>query len=95
MRTIYIDNNNICYPTDDGTRTAIETDALDNVEDLALPFYKYYPASEGKVELIQCFDSPSAELTEKAFQSGVDSMDDTIAGLIDEIALLCEELIGE
>lgn len=95
MRTIYIDENYICHATDDGTRTAVETDALDSVCNSALECYKFIPTTKDKAELIQCIDSKSAAIGESAFQDGINSQDETIAELMDEIANLCEELIGE
>lgn len=95
MKTIYIDSNNICHPNNDGTRKPIETNAFDGICDASLEFYKYYPKAKGKAEFIKCIDSKASALVQKSYEDGINSQDETIAELMDEIANLCEELIGE
>ena len=67
MKTIYIDNEYICHADDAEGRTAIETDALDNVSDIALECYKFIPAHDDKVDFIQCFDSKTADRIQRQF----------------------------
>ncbi len=44
--TIYIDNNYKCHVTDDGTLTAIETDAFDGKCTEYIEGYRYVPAGQ-------------------------------------------------
>ncbi len=44
--TIYIDNNYRCHVTDDGTLTAIETDAFDGKCTEYIEGYRYVPAGQ-------------------------------------------------
>ena len=66
MRTIYLDSEFICHAENEDGRKAIETDALDYVCDSALEFYKFFPAHDGKVDIVQCFDSRVADSVQKA-----------------------------
>jgi len=43
MRTIYIDPDFRCHLTDDGTRTAVETDFFDGKCDAFVEGYRYVP----------------------------------------------------
>ena len=44
MKTIYIDSDFKCHLTDDGTRTAVETDYFDGICDAMLEGYRFVPA---------------------------------------------------
>ena len=46
MRTIYIDSDFKCHTVNDGTMTAIETDAFDGKCDAYIEGYRYVPAGE-------------------------------------------------
>lgn len=46
MKTIYIDSEFKCHVTDDGTMTAVETDAFDGKCDTFIEGYRYVPAGE-------------------------------------------------
>jgi len=73
MRTIYIDSNSICHADYADGRTAVETDALDNVHDASLAYYIYVPKGStytkpngNKIhgEFIQCLDANAADKAE-------------------------------
>lgn len=44
--TIYIDTNYKCHVTDDGTMTAVETDAFDGMCTEYIEGYRYVPAGQ-------------------------------------------------
>lgn len=44
--TIYIDNDYKCHVADDGTMTAVETDAFDGKCDAYIEGYRFVPAGE-------------------------------------------------
>ena len=44
--TIYIDNNYICHVTDDGTMTAVDTDAFDGKCTAYIEGYRFVPAGQ-------------------------------------------------
>lgn len=44
--TIYLDSNFVCHLTDDGTRTAVETDVFDGKADAYIKGYRYVPEGE-------------------------------------------------
>ena len=44
--TIYIDDDFKCYTSDDGTMTAVETDAFDGKCDTYIEGYRFVPAGE-------------------------------------------------
>ena len=44
MRTIYIDSNFKCHVTNDGTKTAVETNAFDGKCDAYIEGYRYVPS---------------------------------------------------
>lgn len=46
MRTIYLDPDFKCHPTDDGTMTAAETDFFDGKCDTFIEGYRFIPAGE-------------------------------------------------
>lgn len=46
MRTIYIDSEYKCHITDDGTMTAVETDAFDGKCDTYIEGYRFVPSGE-------------------------------------------------
>lgn len=46
MRTIYIDSEYKCHITDDGTMTAVETDAFDGKCDTYIEGYRFVPNGE-------------------------------------------------
>ena len=46
MKTIYIDSDFKCHLTDDGTRTAVETDFFDGICDTMLEGYRFVPAGQ-------------------------------------------------
>lgn len=46
MKTIYLDSDFKCHVTDDGTMTAVETDAFDGKCDNYIEGYRYVPAGE-------------------------------------------------
>ena len=46
MRTIYIDSEFKCHVTNDGTMTAIETDAFDGKCDAFIGGYRFVPAGK-------------------------------------------------
>ena len=46
MKTIYIDSDFMCHLTDDGTRTAVETDFFDGICDTMLEGYRFVPDGE-------------------------------------------------
>lgn len=46
MRTIYIDPDFKCHVTDDGTMTAVETDAFDGKCDTYIEGYRFVPSGE-------------------------------------------------
>ena len=46
MRTIYIDSDFKCHTVDDGTMTAIETDAFDGKCDAYIEGYRFVPDGE-------------------------------------------------
>lgn len=46
MKTIYIDSDFKCHPSDDGTRTAVETDVFDGKCDTFIEGYRFVPAGE-------------------------------------------------
>lgn len=43
MKTIYIDENYMCYLEDGDNRTSVETDAFDETVDEAIIYYRYIP----------------------------------------------------
>ena len=47
MKTIFLDSDFMCHLTDDGTRTEVQTDALDHLCDRAIELMRYVP--EGRV----------------------------------------------
>ena len=46
MRTIYIDSDFKCHTVNDGTMTAVETEAFDGKCDTYIEGYRYVPAGE-------------------------------------------------
>ena len=46
MKTIYIDADFKCHVSDDGTRTAVETEFFDGKCDAFIEGYRYIPAGE-------------------------------------------------
>ena len=46
MRTIYIDSDFKCHITNDGTMTAVETDAFDGMCDAYIEGYRFVPSGE-------------------------------------------------
>lgn len=44
--TIYLDSNYLCHLTDDGTMTAVETDAFDGKEKAYIEGYRYIPEGQ-------------------------------------------------
>ena len=46
MKTIYIDADFKCHVSDDGTRTAVETDFFDGKCDAYIEGYRFVPAGE-------------------------------------------------
>ena len=46
MKTIYIDNDFKCHVTDDGTMTAVETDAFDGKCDAYIEGYRFVPSGK-------------------------------------------------
>lgn len=46
MRTIYIDPDFKCHVTDDGTMTAVETDAFEGKCDAYIEGYRFVPSGE-------------------------------------------------
>ena len=46
MKTIYIDSDFMCHLTDDGTRTAVETDFFDGICDAKTEGYRFVPAGQ-------------------------------------------------
>ena len=68
MRTIYIDAGYVCHAENADGRTAVETDALDNVCDYALPYYRFVPAHDGKEDFVQCFDSKIADSVQTLYE---------------------------
>lgn len=46
MKTIYIDSEFKCHVTDDGTRTAVETNFFDNKCDAYIEGYRLIPEGE-------------------------------------------------
>jgi hypothetical protein len=59
MRTIYIDSDFQCYPTNDGTLRAIETDFFDGKCDTFVYGYRY-DDSNGYIQIYPC--RPFSEL---------------------------------
>ena len=46
MKTIYIDSDFKCHITNDGTMTAVETDAFDGMCDTFIEGYRFVPSGE-------------------------------------------------
>ena len=46
MRTIYIDSEFKCHPSDDGTMTAVESDFFDGKCDAYIEGYRFVPSGE-------------------------------------------------
>lgn len=46
MKTIYLDSDFKCHVADDGTMTAVETDAFDGKCDAYIEGYRYVPSGE-------------------------------------------------
>lgn len=78
MRTIYLDFDFICHADYAEGRTPVETAALDNVCDAALPCYIYVPEGKSytkpngntvKGEFVQCFDSRAADLIRVQYEA--------------------------
>ena len=46
MKTIYLDSDYKCHVTNDGTMTAVETDAFDGKCDTYIEGYRFVPADE-------------------------------------------------
>ena len=46
MKTIYIDTDFKCHITDDGTMTAVETDAFDGKCDTYIDGYRFVPSGD-------------------------------------------------
>lgn len=95
MRTIYLDEKYICHSDNAEGRTAVQTDALDSVPDVALECYRFIPAHGEHVDFIQCIDSKTETMISR--QVAVDEAKhlEEEAELIDEMEKLCEEIINE
>lgn len=78
MKTIYIDSNYICHAENAEGRTPIETDVFDNISDIALECYKFIPAHDGKVDIIQCFDSKTEDKIQRQFNADNDVMNNIL-----------------
>lgn len=84
MRTIYIDSENKCHVTNDGTMTAVETDFFDGKCDAFVEGYccavgdgvAIYPWKDSAIlEAYQeQYETTNAELA-AAYQEGVNSID--------------------
>lgn len=85
MRTIYIDSNNKCHVTNDGTMTAVETDFFDGKCDVFVEGY-CCEVGEGGTAIYPWKDSAILEAHQKqyettnaelaaAYQEGVNSID--------------------
>lgn len=46
MKTIYLDSDHKCHVTDDGSMSAVETDAFDDKCDAFIAGYRYVPAGQ-------------------------------------------------
>lgn len=46
MKTIYVDSDYKCHVTNDGTMTAVETDAFDGMCDTYIEGYRFVPSGE-------------------------------------------------
>ena len=86
MKTIYIDSDFMCYTTNDGTRTEIQTDYFDDLCDNAIELMRFVP--EGRVwyhpkgfvvygEFVQATDS--AKIDEYQIQAEIDDMKAALA----------------
>lgn len=76
MRTIYIDENNICHADDAVGRIAYEIPELDNVCDNTLPCYRVL--INGDNRFIQCFDSHTAEEIQKQYNESEQILSETL-----------------
>lgn len=81
MRTIYIDSDYICHADYIDGRTAVETDALNEVLDVALPCYRFIPAHDEKVELIQCIDSERERIIKEVREEAQAQLEDMKSAL--------------
>lgn len=95
MRTIYIDADYKCHVSDDGTMTAVETDAFDGKCDAYIEGYRFIPS--GKVwTRLDGTDFLGAMITPWKSYSELDSYQrqyeqDQLAQLQEENAVLIEE----
>lgn len=81
MRTIYLDSNYVCHPENAEGRMEVETDALNDVCNDALEYYRYIPASYGKSDFFQCFDSKTATAIQRQYEKMISERADMQAAL--------------
>lgn len=102
--TIYIDNDYRCYTESAKGRTAVDTPFFDGKCKGFIEGYRFVPQGQTwtradgvqfKGEMVSPWRNYNelAEL-QAQYEDGIDSQTDTIAGLMDDIEELCNELIG-
>lgn len=91
MRTIYIDAEHICHANDAEGRQAIETDAFDNLPDIALKYFIFVP--KGKIykdvacadDFIQCTNDTAISAAATAYEQSEAEHTAEIAELVEMI----------
>lgn len=99
MKTIYIDSEYKCHVTNDGTMTAVETDAFDGFCDAYIEGFRFIPAGESwtrpdgtvfRGEMIAPFKDIQLLETVQALYEETTATKDEVAALREENAMLTE-----
>lgn len=98
--TIYLDKDFMCHLQPTAKAKEVETEMFDGFAPSVIEQYRFIPENmewHGIKGVYICSVGNPKEMNEaqKNYQDGINSQDETIAELMDEIASLCEELIGE
>ena len=105
MMILYLDSDYLCHMEPAVGRTAVQTDAFNGKCKTYIEGFRFVPSgqswtrSDGKVfhgEMIAPAVNYSVLVeAQRNYDDGIDSLDDTLADLMDTIEELCEEIIGE
>jgi len=87
MRTIYIDSDFQCYPTNDGTLRAIETDFFDGKCDTFVYGYRY-DDSNGYIQIYPCRSFSELDRAQRAYEKQL--LEECTAELAELDALVLE-----
>lgn len=68
MRTIYIDSENKCHVTDDGTMTAVETYLFDGKCDTFVEGYCYESVEEGEITIYPWKDYNELDIAQRKYE---------------------------